>query len=317
MPNLTLIKDTLRRLQIHNMDMSSMNFTELFQTYTLLETLEMHACRVPHWPDFSLAYKLKYVQLDWNKITSYPSSLGFPVNNVLETLHISGNKATNVLDSVSTFFEGFPHLTGLGMTNVGTSVWPNVSSYIGTMRLLRVGGNPLNGIDYERFLGVKNYTSPELPSGGYPNFQDLNLVGMSLEYFPNELFSIFPRLVQLRMGYNQFYLTNVPNFTLVQSTLHVAEIQYNGQGLNSPYPTFNYETVFHNMVRLSYLYMHWNLIPRFPFSAEFIINQFPALRILHLRENLIESIPDLTSVGNTAQHGVLEVGSRVIQVVVF
>ena len=277
------------------------------RAYTQLENLEMHNCKVPSLPDFSFAHKLKHINLNYNKITSYPPTPGFPTDNVLETLHISGNRADNLLDSISGFFEGLPRLTRLGMNNVGTSVWPNVSSYIGTLRMLHVGGNPLNGIDYERFIGVNNVTSPELPPGGYPNLVDLDVHGIMLTYFPEELFSIFPRLTHLRMAYNQFYLTNVPNFTLAHSTLHVIDIRYNGQGLNSPYPTFNYETVFHDMRNLRYLYMKQNLIERFPFSPDFIINQFPVLRFIGLQDNLMQIIPDLTSVGNTAHHGDLQV----------
>ena len=307
MPNLTLIKDTLHRLQVPDMDMSSMNFTQLFQTYTELEHLEVYSCKITAWPDFSLAYKLKQLNLNYNKITSYPPTPGFPANNILETLHISGNKADNLLDSISSFFEGLPRLIRLGMSDVGTTVWPNVSSYIGTLSMLHIATNPLNGIDFPRLLGVNNVTSPELPPGGYPNFVDLHLNTIGLRYFPEELFSIFPKLNHLRIAYNQD-LTNVPNFTLIHSTLSHLEIQYNGYKLHSPYSTIDYETVFHDMTRLNNIYMWYNNLPKFPFSAEFLINHMPALRRLYIRDNMIESIPDLTSVGNTAYHGDMLVG---------
>ena len=307
MVNLTLIKDTLVGLQLHSMDMSSMNFTELFQTYPKLTTLEMASCRVASWPDFSAAHKLKYINLNSNKMASYPATLGFPPDNVLETLHISGNKATNVLTSISSFFTGLPHLRGLGMGSVDAATWPNVTGYIENLRLLHIYNNPLNGIDTQAFLGVGNLSSSDLPPGGYPLFTDLHLNGIRLPYFPEELFMVFPNLRYLRMGYNEFYITNVPNFTLIHSTLYVLEIQYNGQGEQSPYPTFNYETVFNNMVILRYLYMHRNFITMFPFSAEFIVQQFPALQLLHLSDNLIQTVPDLIPVGNAPNHDDLEV----------
>ena len=309
MVNLTLIKDTLVRLQLHQMDMSSMNFTELFQTYSKLEILEMEGCKVASWPDFSAAHKLKYINLNWNKITSYPPVPGFPSDNVLETLHISGNKATNVLSSVSSFFEGLPNLIRLGMSSVDATIWPNVSGYIHNMQLLHVASNKFNGLDTKLFLGVDNLTSAELPPGGYPLLTDLNLNGIRLTYFPEELLTIFPNLRYLRLGYNQGYISNVPNFTLIHSTLYVLEIQYNdnGQGEPSPYPTFNYETVFHDMVKLNYLYLNRNFIPNFPFSAEFIIQEFPALRYLILQDNLIQTLPDMTPVGNAPHHDDLEV----------
>ena len=309
MVNLTLIKDTLLRLQLHHMDMSTMNFTDLFQTYPLLDTLEMDGCKVASWPDFSAAHKLKYINLNWNKITSYPPTLGFPTDNVLQTLHISGNKAPNVLTSISSFFEGLPNLIQLGMSSVDATTWPNVSGYIHNLRLLHVASNPLNGIDTQLFLGVDNLTSPELPPEGYPLFTDLNLNSIRLTYFPEELLTIFPNLRYLRLGYNQGYISNVPNFTLIYSTLYVLEIQYNdnGQGEPSPYPTFHYETVLHNMIKLNYLYMHRNFIPNSPFSAEFIIQQFPALRYLILEDNLIQTLQDLTPVGNAPHHDDLEV----------
>ena len=234
MVNLTLIKDTLVRLQLHYLDMSGMNFTELFQTYTELTTLEMAGCMITSWPDFSAAHKLKHINLNSNKMTSYPATLGFPSDNLLETLHISGNKASNVLTSISSFFEGLPHLSRLGMGGVDAATWPNVSGYIQNLRLLHIYNNPLNGIDTHAFLGVENLTSSDLPPGGYPLFTDLHLNGIRLTHFPEELFTAFPNLRCLRIGYNQDYITNVPNFTLIHSTLYVLEIQYNGQGEHSP-----------------------------------------------------------------------------------
>ena len=173
--------------------MSSMNFTELFQTYSQLARLEIASCMVTSWPDFSAAHKLKHINLNWNKITTYPSVPGFPPDNILETLHITGNKATNVRSSISSFFEGLPNLMRLGMNHVDAPVWPNVSRYIHNMQLLFVGFNPLNGIDTQAFLGVDNLTSPDLPPGGYPLFTDLNLNRIRLTYFPEELLIIFPQ----------------------------------------------------------------------------------------------------------------------------
>ena len=109
------------------------------------------------------------------------------------------------------------------------------------------------------------------------------------------------------MAHNTGHITNVPNFTLIHSTLTVLEIQNNGQGEQSPYPTFNYETVFDTMTQLIKLYMHRNFITTFPFSAEFIVQQFPALQILNLSENLIQTVPDLTPIGNVPHHDDLEV----------
>ena len=307
MPNLTLIKDTLVRLQLHNMNMSSMNFTELFKTYSKLTTLEMHGCMVASWPDFSLAHKLKHINLNWNKITSYPSTPGFSLDNILEMLHISGNKATSVLSSVSSFFEGLPNLMRLGMNNVEVTTWPNVSAYIHHLCLLHVASNPLNGIDTQAFLGVDNLMSSELPPGGYSLLTNLNLNGIHLTHFPEELFVIFPRLRYLRIGHNQNYISNIPNFTLIHSTLYILEIQYNGQGEHSLYSTFNYQTVFDRMTELIKLHMHRNFIRNFPFSSDFIVQQFPVLQILNLTDNLIQTVPDLTPVGNAPHHDDLEV----------
>ena len=101
------------------------------------------------------------------------------------------------------------------MNGVNATMWPNVSGYIHNMQMLQVGSNPLNGIDTQLFLGVDNLTSPELPPGGYPLFTDLNLNNIRLMHFPEELLTIFPNLKCLRMGYNQGYISNVPNFTLI------------------------------------------------------------------------------------------------------
>ena len=307
MKNLTLNKDTLVRLQLHHMDMCSMNFTELFQAYSKLARLDMEECNVFSWPDFSSAHKLKFINLNRNKITTYPLTPGFPPNNILETLHISGNKATNVLSSISSFFESLPNLMGLGMNSVNATLWPNVSGYIHNIQMLHVGSNPLNGIDIQLFLGVDNLTSPELPPGGYPLLTDFDLNGIRLTYLPEELLVIFPNLKYLRLGYNQGYISNVPNFTLIHSTLYFLDIRSNGNSVNSPYSTFNYETVFNNMTKLNTLHMQRNFIPRFPFSAEFIIRQLPALQLFLLVGNLIQTLPDLTTVGNAPHHDDLEV----------
>ena len=307
MKNLTLNKDTLVRLQLHHMDMSSMNFTELFQTYSKLARLDMEECKVASWPDFSSAHKLKYITLNRNKITTYPLTPGFPPNNILETLHISGNKATNVMSPISSFFENLPNLMGLGMNSVNATMWPNVSGYIHNMQMLQVGSNPLNGIDTQLFLGVDNLTSLDQQPGGYPLFTDLNLNNTRLTHFPEKLLKIFPNLKYLRIGYNQGYISNVPNFTLIHSTLYFLDIRDNGNFAKSPYSTFNYETVFNNMVRLNYLHMQRNFISTFPFSAEFIIRQLPALQLFPLVGNLIQTLPDLTPVGNAPHHDDLEV----------
>ena len=193
------------------------------------------------------------------------------------------------------------------MGGVDAATWPNVSGYIQNLCLLHIYSNPLNGIDTHAFLSVENLTSSDLPPGGYPLFTDLHLNGIRLTYFPEELFTVFPNLRYLRIAHNQDYITNVPNFTVIHSTLHVLEIQYNGQGEHSPYSTFNYQTVFHNMVQLSHLYMHRNFITTFPFSAEFIVEEFPVLRLFHLVDNLIQTVPDLTPVGNAPHHDDLEV----------
>ena len=307
MKNLTLNNDTLVRLQLHHMDMSSMNFTELFQTYSKLARLDMEECNVASWPDFSAAHKLKYIILNRNKITRYPLTPGFPPNNILETLHISGNKATNGMSSISSFFENLPNLKELGMNSVNATMWPNVSGYIDNMQMLQVGSNPLNGIDTQLFLGVDNLTSLDLPPGGYPLLTDLNLNNIRLTHFPEELLKIFPNLKYLRMGYNQGYISNVPNFTLIHSTLYFLDIRSNGNRVKSPYSTFNYETVFNNMTKLNTLHMQRNFISTFPFSAEFIIQQLPALQLFPLVGNLIQTLPDLTPVGNAPHHDDLEV----------
>ena len=301
MPNLTLIKDTLMLLRLNRNDMSSLNFTELFQTYPRLDRLEMDVCEIATWPDFSGAHKLKHVYLQSNKFTSYPANPGFPANSILQTLNIHNNMVDNTLSSISSFFENLPHLRYLEMNNVGLTTWPHVSGYISRLIVFHVAGNKLNGFDFNRLLGVDSVSSPHLPPEGHRSLTNWNINSINLDYFPEEMFTIFPKLSQLRMGGNG-QMTNVPNFTLAQSTLVRLEMHSNGIGANSPYPSFNYETVFHNMVKLRDIIMHNNFIRRFPFSAEFILTHLPVLEELNVKKNLLSTVPDLTAVGDASHY---------------
>ena len=85
----------------------------------------------------------------------------------------------------------------------------------------------------------------------------------------------------------------MPNFELIRYALEILDINYNYGG--TPYPTFDYETVFHNMTKLKTLRMNVNETKKFPFSAEHIQTNFPVLKLLHLSGNLIELMPNLTA----------------------
>ena len=127
----------------------------------------------------------------------------------------------------------------------------------------------------------------------------LHLGNIRLSIFPDVIFSLFTNLQILRISSNG-PLSNVPSFTLIHPTLRHLEMQSIGRTENSPYPTFDYTTIFRQMTRMTLLYMYTNNLQQFPFpSAEYIETHFPALTRLHVADNMIQSIPDLTSLAAT------------------
>ena len=273
----------------------------------------MHGCKITTWPNLTAAHKLEYLNINYNEITSLPVTHGLsPSNTVFNALYMGGNSFT--ISFLSQFLSTLPNLKILGLSNTGATVWPNVSSFIHNLKQLVLERNPLYTIDSKLLFGVDNLTSPELPVGGYPLMIDFNVGYTYISTFPDVMFNIFPNLRVLNIRDN-WLLTNVPNFTLIHSTLRQLEMQ--GMGVaraNSPFPTFDYTTVLRDMTRLKYLYMYWNNLKKFPFpSAEYIKEHLPILNKFSLAWNDIERIPDLTSLGTSHRSLIVRVCMKTFQ----
>ena len=253
--------------------MSTLDFYDLFTTYTELKFLHIYGCSIDIWPNLTAAYKLEYLNINSNKITSLLTTIGLPQSNtVFRELHMGGNSFS--ISFLPQFLSSLQNLRILGLWNTGATVWPNVSNSIGNLRYLNIESNPLYTINTKLLCGIDNFTSPELPPGGYP-LRDLYLGNIRLSIFPDVMFALFPNLQVLRISSND-PLSNVPNFTLIHSTLRHLEMQSIGRTENSPYPTFDYTTIFRQMTRMTLLYMYTNNLQQFPFpSAEYIGNTLP------------------------------------------
>ena len=297
MTNLTLINATLHNVLVHEIDMSSVDFYDIFTTFTNLRAVQMHGCKLTSWPNLTAAHKLELLNINYNKITSLPTAHGLsPSNTVFRELHMGGNSFT--ISFLPQFLSGLSNLERLGLGNTGATVWPNISGSIHNLQLLIIERNPLYVINSKLLFGVDNFTSQELPPDGYP-MVDLNMGDTKISNFPDEMFILFNKLQVLRIRDNPS-LTNIPNFTLINSTLRHLEMHGIGKGWSSPYSTFDYTTVFRHMSKMTLLYTYSNNLNKFPFpSAEYIKEHLPILNRLHVAINLIQRIPDLTGLGTS------------------
>ena len=134
-----------------------------------------------------------------------------------------------------------------------------------TIKYIHLSGNKdIRTIDPQALLGVENFTSPELPQGEYLSLTYINLHETGIEFFPTELFNIFPELSGLVISKNS--IKNIPNFSLLQHKLITLDFSYNDGGENyelSPYPDCEYESVLKNMTKLKVLHMSGNGIKNF------------------------------------------------------
>ena len=294
-PNLTLINETLTFLYIRNADLTEVDFTEIFSVYRSLHTLDIYSTVRTAWPDFSTANNLKWIMAGAT-LNDLPEHNGFPPNNSLTTLYFHTNDFSNKLSPV--FLHGLNNLKSIRFINSKLTVFPNMSEIIKTVEYIHLSGNKdIRTIDPQALLGVYNFTSPQIPQGGYPSLKYMNLHETGIEFFPPQLFHIFPGLSSLFINKNS--IRNIPDFSLLQHKLITLDFSYNDGAENyelSPFPDCKYEFVLKNMTKLKFLYMNGNGIRNFPFSLEHIMTHFPKLQVLGLKDNLIQIIPDISPI---------------------
>ena len=305
-PNLTLINETLKYLYIRNADLSDVDFTEILLEYRSLHTLDIYSTYRTTWPDFSAADNLQSIMVGAT-LNDLPQYNGFPPQNSLTSLYFHTNDFADKLSPF--FFSKLNNLKSVRFINSKLTVFPNISEIIMTVEHIHLSGNKdIQTIDPEALLGVDNFTSPELPQGGYPSLTYINLHETGIDFFPSQLFSIFPELSGLVISKNS--IKNIPDFSLLQHKLITLDFSYNDGSENyelSPYPHCEYESVLKNMTKLKVLHMSGNGIKTFPFSLEHIMTHFPKLEILGLKDNLIEIIPDILPTKTTEYNPKLQV----------
>ena len=292
LPNLDPINTTLRDLSLKENDFSSaslaINLPELTHLY-------LSKCSISTWPDVYGCPKLMELDLSSNDMTSLPTNHILPSGNALEKLFLRNNKFADSFRGI--IVENLDNLKLLHMDNCGMTVFPNISLVIDTLTAIRMNKNKLTEIDPWAMLGVENFTSPAIPDNGYPKLITLEISKNRFNIIPSEIFGIFSRIKTFKMADNANYITQVPNFYPLKDSLQYLELQ----GNKGPFTTFNYETSFRSMSKLKSIKLQSNELAPFPFSSAHILTHLPSLTSLVLSNNLLESLPDLSSVGTPAR----------------
>ena len=215
-PNLTMINETLSFLYIRKADLTEVDFTEVFSVYRSLHTLDIYSTVRTTWPDFSTANNLKWIMAGAT-LNNLSEHNGFPADNSLTTLNFHTNDFSNKLSPV--FLHGLNNLKSIRFINSKLTVFPiYMSEIIKTVESIHLPGNKdIRTINPQALLGVDNFTSPELPQGGYPSLTYMNLQETGIEFFPPQLLHILPGLSSLFINKNS--IRNIPDFSLLQHKL--------------------------------------------------------------------------------------------------
>ena len=295
-PNVTLVSENLGILYLSGPDLSDFNevYPNFSETFPEIQWIDIRDSGLTELPNITTASKLTLLNLKGNKIrmrNGYAHH-GLPTDNVLEQLVLERNPDFGANLS-STFFQNLPRLKVLSLQYCGLTKFPDVSGVIDTLTTLLLGGNDLTVVDPNSLIGQNSFNSSEAKATTYP-LTDLRVAGAKLREFPNELFTLFPNLVIVHMnGQEDWYTGKLPDFSLVQNTLQDLFINNN---YKLDYRLDDFTKMFKNMRLLDRLVIDWLYLEEFPFPVEFILDNFPALRILSMRGNTMKTIPDLSRV---------------------
>ena len=287
LPNLDPINGSLTELHLAE---NNFEGKELVFNLPELTHLYLTTCSITIWPDVYGCPKLKELELTLNSIPSLRASPMLPPDNALEKLYLKGNPITDTFQGI--FVENLNHLKWLDLDTCNMSVFPNISLVIDTLGALRLNRNRLTRMDPKAFLGVDNFTSPEIPINGYPAMSLMELSVNQFNFIPSNLFQIFPRVRDFKLVGNK-NIIQVPDFTPLKDSLFFVRVQ----GNKGPFASFNYETGFLDMTKLQRMDLSNNDLLSFPFSAAHILAHLPVLTSLTLNNNLINRLPDLSSLG--------------------
>ena len=81
-------------------------------------------------------------------------------------------------------------------------------------------------MDPKALLGVDNFTSPEIPSNGYPKVSLMELSANPFVDIPFNFFQIFPKVQDLKLIGNT-HITQVPDFSPLKDSLRIIRLQLN------------------------------------------------------------------------------------------
>ena len=288
-PSLGLpINNVLKELQMGSNPFQIPEFFSLRANIPHLSYLELSRSELTTWPNLSTLPQLVTLNLAYNRILRAPHNHGLPENNLLTTLHLQGNQEFGVNLS-STFFNNLPRLSTLVLDDCGFTQFPNISDVIDTLTRIFIRTSDIETIDLTALTGseISETATPMSP------LTEFRMPNAKLREFPSEIFKIFPKLRILELSSQKDRYTGaVPDFSLVQNTLEHLYLN----DIQGSIKTVDFTKVFKKMLKLRTLQMYSMNLEDFPFPVEFILKNFPALRSLDLRNNLMSTIPDLSLV---------------------
>ena len=217
LPNFDPVNGSLTELRLME---NNFEGKELDFNLPELDHLDLSKSSITIWPDVYGCPKLRSLILISNKIPSLPASPMLPPDNALTHLYLRHNQIGDTFQGI--FVENLDDLIHIDLGDCGMTAFPNVSHFIDTLRTLMLSYNQLSRIDPKALLGVDNFTSPEIPSNGYPKLHLLELAANPFVDIPLNLFQIFPKVRDLKLF--ETHITQVPDFSPLKDSLRIIRI---------------------------------------------------------------------------------------------
>ena len=254
-----------------------------------LEILHLENIGLTTWPNLSASFKLRYINLAKNNISGPPAHHGLPTGNCLREIRLQENQHFGA-DLNSQFFNGL-YLQYLFLDNCGMAEFPNVSGMAETLNVLQVQSGLYERIDISNLIGSE-FKISETTAIDNP-LRELKVSSDNLKEFSDDILRVFSNLKRLEMsGEGHSFTGKMPNFTVLQNSLETLYLS-NMEGV--VIHNDDIRGSFQKMFRLRVLSMKFMSFVEFPFPAEFITDNLPALTTLYLDDNQMMSIvPDLS-----------------------
>ncbi len=235
--------------------------------------------------------KVKFLNLQGNKLTSLEEETLFKELPLLNHLNLSGNQISQINKNI---FRYSSDLKYLYLNNNKIKILsPNLFSRLRNLLELHLEGNAyLTDIDPNLFKDLTDLTHLSLQGCGLAevpesllnkltNLRILNLTRIKLNSFPGKIFSSLTNLEQLYLNYNE--ITSL-NQELFQHLKKLKTLNMNRNKIQA-LP----ENIFINLSELKFLELSNNSIEKLP---EIIFNGLSSLTHLDLSNNQIKELPD-------------------------